>query len=96
MVGRFVDRSTCGQAADGCRKSADGRLRTGGDPPRMLRSAVIALLPRASLFSLDGRPRYIHEGWFLISVANLTVILLMIAAFVLALVLPFPHGKDTR
>ncbi len=52
---------------------------------------TVALL--ASVFSLDGRPRYIHEGWFLISVANLTVILLMIALFCLALFLPFPHDK---
>lgn len=49
-----------------------------------------------SLFSLDGRPRYIHEGWFLISVANLTVILLMIAVFCLALLLPFPRGGEER
>jgi hypothetical protein len=47
-----------------------------------------------SVFSLDGRPRYIHEGWFLISVANLVVIALMIAVFGLALVLPFPRGEE--
>lgn len=46
-----------------------------------------------SLFSLDGRPRYIHAGWFLISVANLTVIVLMIAVFCLALFLPFPKDR---
>jgi len=50
----------------------------------------------ASIFSLDGRPRYIHEGWFLISVANLTVIIAMIAVFCLALVLPFPHDETVE
>ena len=50
----------------------------------------------ASLFSLNGRPRYIHEGWFLISVANLTVILLMIAVFCLALALPFPRDETVE
>lgn len=49
-----------------------------------------------SLFSLNGRPRYIHWGWFLISAANLTVIVLMIALFVVALVLPFPHTRATE
>jgi len=48
-----------------------------------------------SVFSLDGRPRYIHTGWFLISVANLVVVLVMLALFALAIALPFPHGgKD--
>ncbi len=56
----------------------------------MLRSALLAAQPLGSVFSLNGHPRYIHAGWFLISVANLTVIVLMIAVFCLALVLPFP------
>lgn len=59
----------------------------------MLRSIALAVQPLGSVFSLDGRPRYIHVGWFLISVANLVVVLLMIAIFCLALVLPFPRGK---
>ena len=58
----------------------------------MLGLTIFASAPIGSLFSLNGRPRYIHEGWFLISVANLTVIVLMIVVFCLALVLPFPHG----
>jgi hypothetical protein len=56
-------------------------------------SVLFAPQPLASFFSLDGRPRYVHAGWFLISVANLTVILLMIAVFCLALVLPFPGDR---
>ena len=45
---------------------------------------------------LGGKPHYIHFGWFLISVANLVVIVLMIVVFVLALVLPFPGGREKR
>lgn len=37
---------------------------------------------------------YLHWGVIQISVANLVVIGLMIVLFVLALVLPFPAGRD--
>jgi hypothetical protein len=57
---------------------------------------LVRAQPLGSLFSLNGRPRYIHEGWFLISVANLTVIVTMIVVFCLALVLPFPHDKADK
>jgi len=60
----------------------------------MFGRTIFHFAPVGSLFSLNGRPRYIHEGWFLISVANLTVIVLMIAVFCLALVLPFPHRGE--
>lgn len=52
--------------------------------------------PLASVFSLNGHPRYLHLGWFLISVANLTVIVLMIVVFALALVLPFPNREKPQ
>jgi hypothetical protein len=45
-----------------------------------------------AVIDLNGRPRYVHSGWFLISWANLAVILLMIVVFALAIVLPFPGG----
>ncbi len=48
------------------------------------------------LGSLGGKPRVIHHGWFLISVANLVVIVLMIVVFVLALFLRFPGERDKR
>ena len=58
-------------------------------------------LPRMSMaklagavIDLNGTPRYLHQGWFLISYANLAVILLMIAVFALAIWLPFPHGEE--
>jgi len=47
----------------------------------------------ASLIDLNGSGRYIHWGFVQISVANLVVILLMIAVFVLAILLPFPRRK---
>jgi hypothetical protein len=47
-----------------------------------------------AVIDLNGKPRYVHHGWFLISTANLTVIVLMLAVFALAIVLPFPGGKD--
>ncbi len=46
------------------------------------------------MVGLNGRPHYLHSGWFLISVANLVVIVAMIAVFVLAIALPFPRGRD--
>jgi hypothetical protein len=50
----------------------------------------------SALVNLDGRPRYVHSGWFLISVANLAVVIAMIAVFVLAIVIPFPRGKKRQ
>ncbi len=38
---------------------------------------------------------FLQWGVVQISLANLVVILLMVVLFVLALVLPFPHGKDS-
>jgi hypothetical protein len=46
-----------------------------------------------AVVGLNGRPRYVHSGWFLISVANLVVVLAMIAVFVLAIAIPFPRGR---
>jgi hypothetical protein len=47
----------------------------------------------AALVNLNHPGRYVHWGFIQISVANLLVIGLMLVVFVLALVLPFPHGK---
>ena len=46
-----------------------------------------------AVIDLNGTPDYVHSGWFLISDANLVVIGLMIAVFVLAIFLPFPGSK---
>jgi hypothetical protein len=45
-----------------------------------------------SLVDLNHPGRYIHWGFIQMSVANALVIGLMLVVFVLALVLPFPHG----
>lgn len=50
----------------------------------------------AAVIDLNGRPHYLHNGWFLISAANLAVIVAMILVFVLAIVLPFPRDRDDR
>jgi hypothetical protein len=50
----------------------------------------------AALIDLNGRPHYLHSGWFLISIANLVVIVAMIAVFVLAILLPFPRDRSKR
>lgn len=49
-----------------------------------------------SAASLNGTGHYVHWGVIQISVANLVVIGIMVAIFVLALVLPFPRGGDRK
>ncbi len=39
--------------------------------------------------------RYVHWGVFQVSVTNVAIIGLMLVVFVLALVLPFPGGRDS-
>jgi hypothetical protein len=47
----------------------------------------------AALVDLNHPGHFVHWGFIQISVANLLVIGLMLLVFVLALVLPFPHGS---
>jgi hypothetical protein len=47
-----------------------------------------------AVIDLNGSPRYLHHGWFLISYANLAVIVLMIVVFALAIWVPFPYGGE--
>lgn len=42
---------------------------------------------------LNGPGYYIHWGFVQLSLANLVVIALMVAVFILALVLPFPGNR---
>jgi hypothetical protein len=48
-----------------------------------------------AVVNLNHPTTYVHKGWFSISVANLTVIVVMIVVFVLALVVPFPKGRSS-
>ena len=53
----------------------------------------------AALFPLDSLGHFLQWHIFLISVANLIVIILMIVTFVVALFVPFPgrrSRKDSR
>jgi len=55
--------------------------------------ATAQLGPAASMVDLNGDGSYLSWGVIQLSWANAVVILLMVAVFVLALVLPFPgHG----
>ncbi|CAN5683134.1 hypothetical protein BH10ACT8_BH10ACT8_17570 [soil metagenome] len=45
---------------------------------------------------LSGHAHFLHWGVVQISLANLIVILVMVAVFVLALVLPFPGNHDAE
>jgi hypothetical protein len=44
----------------------------------------------AAVFDLSHPARYVHWHFFQMSVANIVVILLMIAVFIAAILLPFP------
>ena len=44
--------------------------------------------------ALDSPASYFHWGFILISMPNLLVILGMIVLFAVALIVPFPHGKE--
>ena len=46
------------------------------------------------LASVSDPATYVGWGWLSVSIPNLIVILVMIALFVLAIVLPFPTGRD--
>ncbi|BCJ35430.1 hypothetical protein Athai_29330 [Actinocatenispora thailandica] len=48
----------------------------------------------AAPIDLNHLGHYVHWGVIQISWANLIVILLMVALFVAALLLPFPKGRD--
>ena len=48
----------------------------------------------AAPVNLNHPGHYLHWGFIQISLTNLIVILLMVAVFVLALLVPFPKDKD--
>jgi len=45
---------------------------------------------------MDTPTTYFHWGFILISVPNLLVIAGMVVLFAIALVAPFPHGKEVE
>jgi hypothetical protein len=54
---------------------------------------MVGLLGIMMGVGLNGKPYYIHWGWFQISLANLIVIIAMLLVFALAIVLPFPRRR---
>ncbi|GAA1949836.1 hypothetical protein [Catenulispora subtropica] len=56
-------------------------------------SAPLAAAVVVASVDLNHTGHYVHWGVIQISVANLTVIVIMIVLFVLALLLPFPKGR---
>jgi hypothetical protein len=69
---------------------ARGRLK------RAVSSCRWPLAPAPAIFDLNGPAHYVHWHFFQMSVANVVVILLMIAVFVAAILLPFPHRGRER
>ena len=57
---------------------------------------ALASLVLAAPVDLDKPGHYLHWGVIQISVANAVVIAVMLLLFVLALLLPFPKGRDRR
>ncbi len=57
-------------------------------------SALIGLF--GAVFDLNHPARYVDWHWFHMSVANVVVVLLMIAVFVAAILIPFPkRGRES-
>ncbi len=50
--------------------------------------------PIAAPVNLNGSGHYVGWGFFHISVANIVVVAVIVLAFVAALLLPFPKGRD--
>jgi hypothetical protein len=49
-----------------------------------------------AIFNLNDPAHYVHWHFFQMSVANVIVVVLMIAVFVAAILLPFPHRGRER
>jgi hypothetical protein len=48
----------------------------------------------AAAVNLNKSPYYVRWGVIQLSLANVIVIVLMVVTFVLAVLLPFPRGRD--
>jgi hypothetical protein len=60
-----------------------------------VRSCRWPFAPAPAIFDLNSPAHYVHWHFFQMSVANVIVILLMIAVFVAAILLPFPgRGRE--
>ena len=59
-------------------------------------SLLLDAVPRPSAINLNHPGHYVHWGVVQISVANVVVILVMIAIFVAAILLPFPGTRRRK
>jgi hypothetical protein len=71
----------------------NARVRTELEGLAMLSNVSAA---GAAPVDLNGPGHYLHWGVVQLSVANLVVIGIMVAVFVLAVVLPFPKGRGRK
>ncbi len=47
----------------------------------------------AVIINLNSNSEIVHKGFFLVTVANLIIVILMVVVFLLAIFIPFPHHK---
>lgn len=57
-------------------------------------STVVSMF--ASVFNLNGRPDFVHWHFFLMSVSNVIVIVLMLVLFCVAVLAPFPGARGRQ
>jgi hypothetical protein len=67
-------------------------------PMELIRAGSTVVSMFASVFNLNGRPDFVHWHFFLMSVSNLIVIVLMLILFCVAVLAPFPgaHHRQGR
>ena len=56
--------------------------------------ASMLIGPMGALVDLNDPAHYVHWHWFQMSTANIVVILLMIAVFIAAILVPFPKHEQ--
>ena len=59
-------------------------------------SARLPPFPQSRRIDVNSPAPYFHWGFILISLPNLVLIAVMVALFIAALIVPFPHGAGHR
>lgn len=78
--------------AESGRSARGGDTSDGDAPPQPDERGPMSLLLGA-VVDLNHPGKYIHWGFFQMSLANFLVIVAMVVVFILAVALPFPKGK---
>jgi hypothetical protein len=71
----------------------DDQSGSASQPGRDGGETIVGTLGSVLAVGLNGKPYYIHWGWFQISATNLIVIIAMILVLVAAIALPFPRRR---